>query len=158
VLPLTARAYHPELSKAELFVLGQLNRKRRRLGEPALKVSTVLDEVASVTARDEAVHRRFPDPYFFGVGPSFGWPDDFTHTGVANIDAPLAVPAQVLAHWDGAYTGESTGLWHEISWPFYSYVGIADGGGAWNLVLAVGCPVASNATRACGLTNETGMS
>ncbi len=157
VLPRPAPAYHPGLSAGELYVLGQLNRKRRRLHEQPLKVSTILDQVASVAARDEAVRHRFPDPYLFSLAPSFGWPGDLTESAMAIIDAPLSRPAEVLAHWDGAYAGESTGLWDEIRFPFYTYVGIADGNGAWNLVLVGGCPAATDATRACGLTSITGL-
>lgn len=158
VLPRPAPAYHPGLSRAELYVLGQLNRKRRRLHEGVLKVSTILDDVASVAARDEAVHHRWPDPYFFSLAPSFGWPDDLSRTGFALADAPLSRPSQVLAHWDGAYSGESSGIWHTVTGaPFYHYVGIADGGGAWQIVVIGGCPVAVNAARVCGLTNITGL-
>lgn len=157
VLPQPAPAYRPGLSRAELHVLGQLNRKRRRLHEPPLKVSRILDQVASVAARDEAVHHRFPDPYLFSLAPSFGWPGDLTENALAIIDAPLSRPSDVLAHWDGAFSGESAGLWNEIRSPFYSYAGIADGGGAWNLVLVGGCPAAANATRACRLTKITGL-
>ncbi len=157
VLPAPAPAYHPGLSQAELYVLGQLNRKRQRLHAPPLKVSTILDKVASVAARDEAVNRRWPDPYFFSLAPSFGWPGDLTETGFDLIDAPLSRPAQVLAHWDGAYAGESTGLWNIIRAPWYRYVGIADGGGAWNIVLVGSCPAATNPARTCGLTNITGL-
>lgn len=156
VLPRPAPAYHPGLSGNELYVLGQLNRKRRRLHEQPLKVSRILDQVASAAARDEAVRHRFPDPYLFSLAPSFGWPGDLTETAMAIIDAPLSHPAEVLAHWDGAYAGESTGLWDEIRSPFYTYVGIADGNGAWNLVLVGGCPAATDAARACGLTSITG--
>lgn len=156
VLPSPGRPYHPGLSKAELYVLGQLNRKRRRLHIPPLKVSTILDAVASVAARDEAVKHRWPDPYFFSLAPAFGWPGDLTESGFGLVDAPLSVPAQVLAHWDGAYSGESTGLWHMISAPYYHYVGIADGGGAWNILLVTSCPAAANPVRTCGLTNITG--
>jgi hypothetical protein len=156
VLPSPGRAYHPKLSRAELWVLGQLNRKRRRIGSPPLRVSTILDKVASVGARDEAVHGRWPDPYFFTLAPAFGWPGDLTQSGLTVIDAPLSRPSEVLAHWDGAYTGESTGLWDEIRLPFMSYVGIADGGGAWNIVLVASCPAQVDPVKACGLTNITG--
>lgn len=158
VLPMPAPAYHPGLSKAELYVLGQLNRKRRRLHEAPLKVSTLLDDVASVAARDEAVHHRWPDPYFFSLAGSFGWPGDLTRTGFAIADAPLSKPSQVLAHWNGAYSGESAGIWHTVTGaPFYHYVGIADGGGAWQIVVIGACPVTMNAVRVCGLTNITGL-
>jgi hypothetical protein len=158
VMPASAPAYHPALSHGELYVLGQLNRKRRAHGHAALKVSTILDEVASVGARDEATHGdRFPDPYFFTLAGSFGWPGDLTETAVTLIDAPLTQPAQVLAHWDGAYSGESTGLWEEIDQPYQVYVGIADGGGAWNIVLVSGCPAQVDPVRLCGLTNITGL-
>lgn len=156
VLPAPARAYRPGLSRAELFVLGQLNRKRQRLHVPPLRVSTILDQVASVAARDEAVTHRWPDPYFFSLAPSFGWPGDLTESGFDLIDAPLTQPAQVLAHWDGAYSGESTGLWNIIRAPWNRYVGIADGGGAWNIVLVGSCPAVTNPVRTCGLTNITG--
>ncbi|HLJ04181.1 MAG TPA: hypothetical protein VKT31_12120 [Solirubrobacteraceae bacterium] len=158
VLPMSAPAYHPGLSKAELYVLGRLNRKRKRLHEPPLKISTILDEVASVAARDEAVHHRWPDPYFFSLAGSFGWPGDLTRTGFAIADAPLTKPSQVLAHWDGAYSGESAGIWHTVTGaPFYRYAGIADGGGAWQIVVIPGCPVTVNAAHVCGLTNITGL-
>ena len=157
VLPSPGAAYHPELSRAELWVLGRLNRKRRARHESALRVSRILDAVASVAARDEAVHGRWPDPYLFTLAPAFGWPGDLTQTALTIVDAPLSQPAQVLAHWDGAYPGESTGLWDGISDPFLSYVGIADGGGAWNLVLVGGCPAQADPVRACALTNITGM-
>jgi hypothetical protein len=156
VLPSPARPYHPELSKAERYVLGQLNRKRERFHAPPLKVSTILDKVASVAARDEAVNGRWPDPYFFSLAPAFGWPGDLTESGVTLIDAPLSRPDQVLAHWDGAYSGESTGLWNEIRAPYNKYVGIADGGGAWNIVLVTSCPATVNSGHTCGLTNITG--
>ncbi len=43
-----------------------------------------------------------------------------------------------------------------ISAPYYHYVGIADGGGAWNILLVTSCPAAANPVRTCGLTNITG--
>jgi hypothetical protein len=157
VLQSPAPPYHPGLSKAERYVLGQLNRGRRRFHAPPLKVSTILDNVASVAARDEAVNHRWPDPYFFSLAPAFGWPGDLTESGFDLIDAPLSRPDQVLAHWDGAYSGESTGRWNIIRSPFYKYVGIADGGGAWNILLVTSCPVTADSARACELTNTTGL-
>ena len=155
VMPAVGRPYNPGLSKGELWVLGQLNRRRRARGEVALRASTVLDAAASVEARDEATNGRWPDPYFYTVPPSVGWPGDLSQ-GYAIADAPLRTPQQVLNHWDGSSAGESTGIWHNLSDPFMSIVGIADGGGAWNIIIVAYCP-APDAARTCGLTNVTGL-
>lgn len=152
-LPGVAKPYHPELSAGELYVLGQLNRRRREIGVAPLRISRILDDVASAAARDEAVNHRFPDPYFYSLPGSFGWPSD----NLQVVDAPLSNSSEVLAHWDGAYSGESTGLWYVIRTPAWAYAGIADGGGAWIIVLAGDCPASKDAVHVCGLTNITGM-
>ena len=154
VMPASGRPYHPGLSRGELWVLGQLNRRRRARGETALRASKVLDSVASIEARDEATHGRWPDPYFYTVAPSVGWPGDLTQ-GYAIADAPLRTPQQVLNHWDGASAGESAAIWQNLSDPFMSIVGIADGGGAWNIILVGACPAPDGITG-CGLTDITG--
>jgi len=53
---------------------------------PPLQVSTILDKVASVAARDEAVNRRWPDPYFFSLARALGSPGGLTESAVTQID------------------------------------------------------------------------
>ena len=156
VMPAEGPAYQPGLSSGELWVLGQLNRKRRAHGEPPLHVSRILDEVASVGARAEATRGLWPDPFIFTIAPSFGWPGDLTQTYMSIDDAPLRDPRQVLAHWDGATGGESSAIWSALGSPFVSIVGLADGGGAWNIVVVAACPV-PDAASACQVTNVTGL-
>ena len=75
------------------------------------------------------------------------------------VGASAAVAAgEPVSSSPPAISGEPvTGLWDEIRSPLYTYVGIADGNGAWNLVLVGGCPAATDATRACGLTGISGL-
>lgn len=155
-LPLTGSAYHPHLSHREEWLLGEINARRRRVGAPALQVSTTLDKGASEEARDEAVHHRWPDPFFYVINQDFGWPGDIADEGYGTADAPFSSPERVLEHWDGdPHDHESPGIWKAVGDPYFRYVGIADGRGAWIIQLVPSCPDQTD-LPACGFTSEVG--
>jgi hypothetical protein len=160
-LPNVHAAYHPELSAGERWIVGKLNQDRAALSPPAppLKISTTLNSAADVMARDEAVFSRFPDPQFWVANQDWGWPGDPYADGYTIADAPVADPAVVLAHWDGSNHSdpESAPIFHALSDPSLTLVGIGDGGGAWNIEAMYGCPDTSPAgVAACGITTDTG--
>jgi hypothetical protein len=155
-LPVTGSAYHPRLSPREEWLLGQINARRVRVGAPALRVSTTLARGASEEARDEALHHRWPDPFFYVINQDFGWPGDIADEGYGTADAPFSSPQRVLQHWDGdPRDRESPGIWKAVGDPYFRYAGIADGHGAWIIQLVPSCPE-PNDLRACGLTDDTG--